>query len=438
MKAKSERVTAALLAGLLAGAPAACSDHDPEPAAEEPLPHDHDGHTHGAGGGGGAGGFGGAPSSGGAQGSGGEREIGGFGGDTDPPPEEELPFAWDLPSGFPVPWYPDDNPMTYSKVELGRHLFYDERLSDNNTMSCATCHKQELAFTDGLVTSVGSTGELLPRNSMTLANVGYASTLTWAHPLLYELERQALIPMFGETPIELGISDADQIEEELASDPVYQELFVKAYPDATRWGTLTQMTQALAAFQRTLISGNSPYDRWLLGDEEAISPAAQRGYALFNSEKLECFHCHVGFNLTDHTNWLEKPFFDAPFHNTGLYNIDGRGAYPYPNLGVQSITSNPADMGRFKAPTLRNIAVTAPYMHDGSIATLSEVLDHYAAGGRTIVEGEYAGNGSESPRKSNLIVGFTLTEQERSDIIAFLQSLTDEEFLTDPAYSNPW
>ncbi len=410
----------ALLA-ICAGTPFACTKPAPQAStSDEPLPHDHDGHTH-------------HPATGGMGGYGGAPALGGFGGAA-----AEPPYEWELPRGFPRPWEPDHNPTTRAKVELGRHLFYDERLSDSDTMSCASCHKQELAFTDGLVTSVGSTGEVLPRNSMTLANVGYASTLTWAHPLLNELERQALIPMFGETPVELGLSDAEQIKSKLADDPVYERLFAAAYPDADEHGTLLQITRSLAAFQRTIISGNSPYDRWLNGDESAISLAAQRGYALFNSEKLECFHCHVGFNLTDHTHWQDKPFFDAPYHNTGLYNVDDAGGYPEPNTGVHDITSNPSDMGRFKAPTLRNVAVTAPYMHDGSIATLSEVLDHYAAGGRTISAGQNAGDGSTSPLKSNLIVGFELSAQERADVIAFLESLTDEEFLENPAYSNPW
>ncbi len=274
---------------------------------------------------------------------------------------------------------------------------------------------------------------------MSLANVGYSSTLTWAHPLLYELERQSLLPIFGDDPVEQGMKDAATLEEKLADIPRYQELFKAAFPDASRAGTIQQITQALAAFQRTLISGSSPYDRWLQGeDPDAISPAAARGYALFNSEKLECFHCHVGFNLSDHTHWAGKPFFDAPFHNTGLYNLDGKGAYPEPNTGVHNVTGDSTDMGRFKAPTLRNIAVTAPYMHDGSIETLEEVLDHYSAGGRTIESGPHAGDGSKSPLKSDLIAGFELSEDERADLLAFFKSLTDEEFLTNPDFSDPW
>jgi cytochrome c peroxidase len=127
-----------------------------------------------------------------------------------------------------------------------------------------------------------------------------------------------------------------------------------------------------------------------------------------------------------------------PYHNTGLYNVDGKGAYPEPNTGVYSVTLDPEDMGKFKAPTLRNIAVTAPYMHDGSIATLSEVLDHYAAGGRTIAAGPNKGVGSKNPLKDPLVQGFELSKQQRADVIAFLESLTDEAFLTDPAFADPF
>ena len=375
-------------------------------------PHDHGSHSHG--------------------GAGGSGEL----------PVEELPttaYDWQLPDGFPEPWEPLDNPTTVEKVELGRHLFYDVRLSRNDETSCATCHRQELAFTDGRVTAVGTTGESHPRNSMTLANVGYASTLTWAHPLLVELERQALVPLFGEDPVEMGAKDADALERKLKDVDIYVELFAAAYPSDEERGTLAQMTQALGAFQRTLISGNSPYDRWIQNDEtEDMSEAARRGYALFHSEKLECFHCHSGFNLTDHVHWASKAFYDAPFHNTGLYDVDGKGAYPEPNTGTFDVTLKASDMGRFKAPTLRNVAVTAPYMHDGSITTLSEVLDHYAAGGRTIHSGPHAGDGRKSPLKDPLVVGFELSEDERRDVIAFLESLTDEEFLNDPRFSNPW
>jgi cytochrome c peroxidase len=348
-------------------------------------------------------------------------------------------FVWDLPPGFPTPVVPPDNRMTNEKVELGRHLFYDTRLSGNGTQACASCHQQELAFTDGAATATGSTGEAHPRNSMTLTNVAYASTLAWANPLLFNLEDQALVPMFGTDPVELGLNGMEEeMLERLEAVPKYQELFAAAYNDADPF-TLVNVVRAIGAFGRTLISGNSPFDRYQAGDEDAVSESVKRGFAMTLTEKFECFHCHAGFNMQDAVNFVGKGFVESLFHNTALYNIDGLGAYPAPNTGIREVTLDPADMGRFRAPTLRNVAVTAPYMHDGSIQTLDEVLDHYAAGGRTIPTGQpNAGVGSANPLKSIFMVGFEMSAQERADMLAFLESLTDEEFLTNPAFSNPW
>jgi cytochrome c peroxidase len=371
---------------------------------------------------------------------------------TEPPPEgasdgspapiavrESAPYVWDLPPGFPPPAVPDDNPMTLAKVELGRRLFYDKRLSENGTYSCASCHEQALAFTDGKPQAVGSTGQTHPRGAMSLANVAYAATLTWGHPYLASLERQAQLPMFGDSPIELGMRSQAEVEALLAGIPEYGALFDGAFAEDEAPITLLNVERAIASFERSLISGNAPFDRWIMnGDESAINESAKRGYTLFNTETFECYHCHGGFAFTDHVIFADEAFPQVLFHNTGLYNIDGDGAFPPPNTGVESVTEDPADMGRFKAPTLRNIAVTAPYMHDGSVATLSQVLDHYAAGGRTISDGPNAGIGSANPMKSNFVRGFVMSEAERADLLAFLESLTDAEFLANPAQSDPW
>ena len=390
---------------------------------DAPDGHDHDGHahTHDAGFFPADAGDGGEPS------------------DADADAGAPSAYAWKLPSGFPVPVVPADNPMSEAKVELGRHLFYDRRLSRNQTQSCAMCHKQSKAFTDGRATGLGSTSESHTRGSMSLANIAYATTLTWANPLLRTLEDQAAVPLFGTQPIELGLQGEEaELLRRLAADARYVELFRAAHPDESAPISVPNVLRGLASFQRVLISGDSPYDRYLRGDVAAIAPEARRGEALFNSERLECFHCHVGFNLQDSVNYIGKAFPEVTFHNTGLYNVDGAGGYPAPNRGLFEFTQRAADMGRFRVPTLRNIAVTAPYMHDGSIATLSEVLDHYAAGGRTIAAGPRAGVGSANPHRSTFITGFQLTEQERADVIAFLESLTDDGFLTDPRFANPW
>lgn len=352
----------------------------------------------------------------------------------------ESEYVWSLPKGFPRPVVPADNPMSDEKVALGRHLFYDKRLSQNGTQACASCHQQERAFSDGGAVAIGSTAEVHPRNSMSLTNVAYATTLTWANPLLFTLESQALVPMFGTEPVELGLNGHEtELLARLRAVSRYGELFAAAYPGVADPFSVENVTRAIASFERTLISGNSPYDRYVYGrDEEALSEQARRGRVLFFSEKFECFHCHSGFNLQDSANFDGNHFPEARFHNTALYNIDGLGAYPTPNTGVHEITGLAADMGRFRAPTLRNVAATAPYMHDGSIATLAEVLDHYAAGGRTISDGPYAGNGSASPLKSNFMIGFTMTPEEESALLAFLESLTDTAFLSDERFSDPW
>lgn len=350
----------------------------------------------------------------------------------------EPSYEFDLPADFPEPRVPIDNPMTETKVELGRYLFYDTQLSGNQTQSCGSCHHQERAFTDGLAVSLGSTGELTPRGSMSLANVGYAASLTWANSLLRQLEPQALIPLFGEDPVELGLAGReDELLQRVRDEPIYQDLFPAAFDDADPY-TVQNITRALGAFQRTLISGDSPYDRFARGDTNAISESAQRGADFFFGEEAECFHCHGGFNFSSAVDHTGNVFDQASFQNNGLYNIDGRGAYPPGNQGLLDVTGDPADMGAFKPPTLRNIAVTAPYMHDGSIATLEEVIEHYARGGRLVEDGPFVGDGAENPHKSLFVNGFELTPERRADLLAFLESLTDDAFLTDPRFSDPW
>jgi cytochrome c peroxidase len=356
------------------------------------------------------------------------------------PDAGEEGWVWRLPAGFPTPLVPDANPMSAAKVELGRHLFYDERMSGNETQSCASCHHQERAFTDGLPVSIGSTGERTPRNSMSLANTAYVASYTWANSLLFDFEAQAVVPMFGRKPVELGLSGReDELLERLRAEPRYTALFPRAFPGEVDPITVQNVVRALSAFERTIISGNSAYDRFVYGgDREALSEAARRGLTLFTSERLECFHCHAGFNFSDSLYYAGGGPRALRFHNTGLYNIGGTGDYPPGGTGLHEISGRAEDMGRFRTPSLRNVAVTAPYMHDGSIATLDEVLDHYARGGRLIESGPFAGDGSRNPYKSGFIIGFTLSAEERADVVAFLESLTDEDFLTREDLSDPW
>ena len=346
----------------------------------------------------------------------------------------------DIPVGFPVPTVPSSNVVTEAKIELGRYLFYDVRLSANQTQSCETCHLQHLAFTDGKTVSEGSTGQKHPRNSPTLTNAIYNATLTWANPILIHLEDQILLPIFGEEPIELGVTGRDQeVLKRFSDNADYMRRFTAAFPDSDQPVTWSNVVKALSSFVRTLISGDSPFDRFVYQrDRSALSESALRGLDLFFSERLECHHCHGGFNFTASTVHENSATEVSFFHNTGLYNLDDNGLYPVENQGLFEITNRPEDMGRFRAPTLRNIEMTAPYMHDGSVATLEEVIRIYEAGGREITEGEYIGDGRVNPLKSGFVTGFTLTDQQRVDLLAFLNSLTDQTFLTNPKLSNPF
>jgi cytochrome c peroxidase len=274
---------------------------------------------------------------------------------------------------------------------------------------------------------------------MSLVNSAYASRLTWANQLLDRIEDQMLTPMFGDNPVEMGMAGKEaRIVELLRVDPRYAELVPRAFPEEPDPYSIVSTVRAIAAFVRTIVSYESPYDRYLRGETGALSESAVRGMDLFFSERLECFHCHGGFNFTDSTTHANSRIDRVGFHNTGLYNIDGEGRYPDDNTGLFDMTGNRRDMGRFKAPTLRNIAVTAPYMHDGSAATLDDVISHYANGGRVIEEGEFAGDGRRNPYKSEFMRGFELSGSERADLIAFLESLTDDQLLEDLRWSDPF
>lgn len=317
--------------------------------------------------------------------------------------------------------------MSEAKVRLGRRLFYDTRLSGNGTFSCASCHQQRHAFTDGLAHALGSTGQAHPRSAMSLANVAFNASYGWADGRVRTLEAQMAVPMFNEHPIEMGLKGNEAaIVGRIAADPVDAALFREARLDQPGPVRLDDIIKAIAAFERTIVSANSPLDQYLYRDDRtALTPEARRGMALFFSDRLACARCHSGFNLSGPTVHDRSVAVTPTFHNTGLYDIDGRGAYPAIDRGLLDTTHLAGHMGRFRAPTLRNIAVTAPYMHDGSIPTLGEVVGHYASGG------------IKSPFKSPRLKGFAITTAEVADLVAFLNSLTDKEFLSNPALAAP-
>ncbi len=351
--------------------------------------------------------------------------------------EPEVIYDWPLPEGFPEPKVPSDNPMSEAKIELGRYLFYDTNLSGDQSKSCSSCHLQEFGFAEPLPTSLALEGQFLRRNASSLINVAYNRTLTWAHPYLREIERQVMIPLFAEDPPEMGVTGQEaEVLARFKREP-YPALFTDAFGDEK--ATFDRITRALSSFVRRLISFNSRFDRYTFqGDDSALTESEIRGLNLFFSEEFECHHCHGGFNFTQSTAGHDTEGPERPFHNIGLYNVAGSNDYPDKDTGVYEITRRKQDMGAFRAPTLRNIAVTGPYMHDGSVQTLEEVLDIYAAGGRVVESGEYAGDGRKNRYKSQFIKPFVLTEQQKQDLIAFFHTLTDEEFLTNPDFADPF
>ena len=334
------------------------------------------------------------------------------------------PYQWNVPQGFPAPNVPADNPITYEKIELGKALFFEPSLSGNGAMSCSSCHIPEHAFAEPRKTSSGSTGELGRRNALALVNVAYSGSLTWAHNGLQTIEQQLMIPLFNEHPIEMGITGNEEQVLARFDTADYRHLFNGAFGDDQI--TMDRIVKSLASYVRSLTSFSSAFDDYAYNqNDDALNESQLRGMELFFSERLECFHCHGGFNFTQSSQHAFQQLDLRPFHNTGLYNIDGKGAYPQSDQGLIEVTLDPQDMGRFRAPTLRNIELTAPYMHDGSLPTLDAVIAFYAAGG--------LGEGANSPIKSLFMPGFTLTEQEHNDLKSFLISLTDQEFINNEA-----
>lgn len=313
-------------------------------------------------------------------------------------PEE--PVLMQIPEGFPMPEFPEDNAFTPERWALGKQLFFDPILSRDSTISCASCHLPEQAFSDVQAFSLGVEGRLGRRNSPTLANVAYHPYFT-REGGVPTLEMQILVPIQEHDEFDFNIL---LIAERLQQDSQYIRASWSAYNRAPDGYVITR---ALANFERSILSGNSLYDQDQRGQGSGFTAAAQRGKALFFSERLSCAECHGGFDFSNYA-----------FENNGLYET-------YADAGRFRLTGDEADRARFKVPTLRNVAVTAPYMHDGSLPSLEAVMAHYNAGG------------ANHPHKSAFVRPLQLTESEQQDLIRFLESLTDEEFITNPKFINP-
>jgi cytochrome c peroxidase len=317
--------------------------------------------------------------------------------------------------------------MSAEKVALGRRLFFDTRLSSTGNYACASCHRPALAFTDGRARAQGATGETVRRGAMTLTNVAYNIAFTWGNASVRSLEAQMRQPLFSEHPVEMGLTrDGASVIKALTADSSYRGRFQSAFPGDPYPVTMNHLIKAIASFERTLISGRSPFDRYIFDDDRtALSAPAVRGMALFYSPRVGCSACHSGVNFSGPMKYVGHAREAALFANTGLYNLDRRGAYPRSDQGLIEITHRAHDMGKFRVPTLRNVALTAPYMHDGSLPSLDAVLDHYVRGGRN------------NPHQDVRIRPLSLSPAERSELLAFLDSLTDRDFVENPQFSQP-
>src|SRR3984885_774023 len=300
------------------------------------------------------------------------------------------PFDWHLPRGFPIPAVPADNPMSAPKVALGRRLFFDTRLSVTGRYSCASCHDPRLAYTDGRAVAVGATGAPLRHSAMSLLNVAYNLSYGWQRPQVTSLELQMLQPLFSHHPIEIGMAGrAHTVIATLAADPQYPTQFRAAFAGAI---SVPRIIKAIAAFERTLIDGSSDFDAYVFaGRHDALSPSAKRGMSLFFSARIGCAGCHSGFNFSG--NWRDR------------LGPTGQPSFADDGLGA----------GRMRVPTLRNVQLTAPYMHDGRFATLDAVLDHYQQVG-AMPDSAHGG------RRDPHLRTFTLSSTERADLKAFLGS----------------
>lgn len=329
------------------------------------------------------------------------------------------PYTLTIPPFFPPMDIPADNPLTVEGIALGRYLFWEKKLSGDNTMSCGTCHLPEHGFSDPNQFSTGITGAVGHRQAMPLVNLGWAIDYFWDGRAL-TLEEQVIEPVSN--PIEMN-EDWNHAIEEIANDPLYGPMFTAAYGSPTV--TQERIAKAMASFLRTMISANSKFDRQRVG-QYFFTEEEQRGFQLFITEGgdpevnplfqggADCFHCH-GFGAMQMSDYL--------FHNNGL------DASFENDPGRFLVTLNALDSGKFKTPTLRNVELTGPYMHDGRFTTLEEVIEHYNGGGTP--------SSTVDPFMKYTSGGLQLTEQKKSDLLAFLKCLTDTSFINNPDFSDP-
>ncbi len=339
------------------------------------------------------------------------------------------PYTIIKPANFPQIPIPADNPMTLQGVQLGRRLFYDPMLSGDSTQSCASCHLPQGSFTDNRKLSVGISGFAGRRSSMSLLNIAYATNGLFWDGRSKTLEEQALIPV--EDPIEMHHTWPDVLDK-LRDDPQYQTWFREAFGISSCNDITKELAaRALAQFERVLISsGTSKFDQFMAGNFDVFDDEELDGKIMFFDEganvglpDAQCFHCHGGITLTGNN-----------FFNNGLDSVGSLTEFQ--DFGRGEVTGNPFDNGKFRTPTLRNIALTAPYMHDGRFVSLENVVKSYAKNGNGVINedpfvqqiGVPVGNGSFIP----------LTPYQQGAIVKFLHTLTDTTFVNNPDVQNPW
>lgn len=327
-------------------------------------------------------------------------------------PINTTPYEIPIPINMPPMAIPEDNPMTVEGVALGRRIFYDPILSADSTQSCGSCHNSAYGFTDnGNAFSTGIDNIEGDKNAMAIINLGYAQEFFWDGRSI-GLENQAREPVTN--PIEMH-DTWENVEDRLNNHPEYPDLFAQIFGNDPI--TEEMVIKVIAQFERSMVSGNSEYDKFLRGEAANFGNLELDGLAIFNNERGDCFHCHPasGGLFTDHD-----------YRNNGLDSVFGPT-----NEGRFAVSGDPFEMGAFKTPTLRNIALTAPYMHDGRFATLEEVLEHY--------------NGGVKPSSSlhpvmyhqGRGINLNMTAYEKEAVIAFLHSLTDTSFINNPDFQDP-
>jgi cytochrome c peroxidase len=328
------------------------------------------------------------------------------------------PYELNIPEWMPDPFIPEDNPLTEAGVALGRHLFFDPILSADSSMSCASCHDPQLAFTDGEAVSTGVLGLAGTRSSMSLVNLAFNTNGFFWDGRAATLEEQALVPV--EDHIEMNES-WPHVEKKLQRHATYPAMFKEAF-GISRKAEITKdlAVKAIAQFERSLISADSRYDRVIWLNDGWPTDSERRGQQLFFFEELPqseqhpgCSHCHFAPTFTDNN-----------FKNNGLDDVNDLANFT--DLGRGGVNNNIYDNGKFRVPTLRNIALTAPYMHDGRFETLEEVLEHYSSGGHGVIN------------EDTNIQPFTLSEQDKKDLIAFMEMLTDTTFMNKPEIQSPF